>query len=272
MLRLSSLTQGAYRLLIVDGHESHNSHKFHKYCKEHKIIVLCMPQHSSHLLQPLDVGCLSPLKRAYGNEINGWARYSTHQVKKTTFLPAFKTAFNKAITKENILASFRGAGLVPHDPERVLSKLDVVLCTPTPAPLEDTLWESKTPANVKEIEAQSTLVCERIQQHRESPISPLLQAVDLLAKGIAIIGHNSVLQTREIAGLHKAIEAATEQRRRKRKYIQTDKTLTVAMVSDLIAKKEGGGQEKGKQPTKRVRTQRRCGHCGKQATTAAPAQ
>jgi hypothetical protein len=122
----------------MDGHESHNSHKFHKYCKEEKIIVLCMPPHSSHLLQPLDVGCFSPLKRAYGDEISSLARYGTKQIKKEAFLPAFKAAFEKAMTKENICAGFRGAGLVPYDPEAVISKLDVVLRTPTPPKLEDT--------------------------------------------------------------------------------------------------------------------------------------
>ena len=132
-------TVGVYRLLIVDGHESHNNHEFHKYCKEQKIIVLCMPSHSSHLLQPLDVGCFAPLKRAYYKEIEGWSRYAKTQVKKETFLPAFYIAFSSAITKENILASFRGAGLVPHNLEQVLSKLNVVLRTPTPALLETTL-------------------------------------------------------------------------------------------------------------------------------------
>jgi hypothetical protein len=48
---------------------------------------------------------------------------------------------------------FRGAGLVLHDPERVLLKLNVVLRTPTPLPPEATLWELKTPATIKEIEA-----------------------------------------------------------------------------------------------------------------------
>lgn len=256
-------TVGAYRLLIVDSHESHNSYSFHKYCKEQKIIVLCMPSHSSHLLQPLDVGCFGPLKRAYYTEIDSWSRYSVTQVKKETFLPAFHIAFNKAFTKENIIASFRGAGLVPHDPERVLSKLDVVLRTPTPPPPEATPWESKTPGNLQEIEAQSTLVRERIQRHRESPISPLLQAVDSLAKGMAIIGHNSVLQTREIAGLRKAIEAAAEQHKRKRKYIRTEESLTVGEVLDLMAANKGGGGEAAEQPEKRVRAQRHCGRCGK---------
>lgn len=61
------------------------------------------------------------------------------QVKQDTFLPAFRIAFDKAITKDNILPSFRGAGLVPFDPERVLSRLDVVLRTLTPPPPEATL-------------------------------------------------------------------------------------------------------------------------------------
>jgi hypothetical protein len=65
---------GAHQLLIVDGYKSHNLHEFHKYCEEEKIIVLCIPPHSSHLLQPLNVGCFSPLKQAYSDEISSrWA-------------------------------------------------------------------------------------------------------------------------------------------------------------------------------------------------------
>jgi hypothetical protein len=85
------------------------------------------------------VGCFSPLKRAYSNEISSLAQYSTKKIKKEAFLPAFKVAFKKAIIKENICAGFRGARLVLHNPEAVISKLDVVLCTPTPLKPEDTL-------------------------------------------------------------------------------------------------------------------------------------
>ena len=152
---------------------------------------------------------------------------------------------------------------MPHDPERVLSKLDVVLRTPTPPPPQATPWESKTPATLKEIEAQSTLIRDRMRQHRDSPISPLLKAVDSLAKGVAIIGHSSVLQARELAGVRKAIAALTEQRSRKRRYIWTEETLTVGDVQDLIAEKDGGGKEAAEQPAKRVRKERHCGRCGK---------
>jgi hypothetical protein len=72
-----------------------------------------------------------------------------------TFLSTFHIAFDKAITNYNILASFRGAGLVLHDPQRVLWKLDVVLRTLTSAPLGATVWQSKTPATMKEVEIEA---------------------------------------------------------------------------------------------------------------------
>jgi hypothetical protein len=112
-----------------------------------------MPPHSSHLLQPLDVGCFSPLKRAYSDEISSLAQYGTKKIKKEAFLPAFKAAFEKAITKENICAGFRGAGLVPHNLEAVISRLNVVLRTLTLLKPEDTLWELKTLSNLCKVEA-----------------------------------------------------------------------------------------------------------------------
>ena len=89
----------------------------------------------------------------YGDEISALARNRTHYISKETFLPAFKSAFKKAITAENIRAGFRGAGLVPHDPQAVISNLDVRLRTPTPLQRDDVAWEAKTPRNAKEVEA-----------------------------------------------------------------------------------------------------------------------
>jgi hypothetical protein len=124
-----------------------------------------MPPHSSHLLQPLNVGCLSPLKRAYSRQIESLMRNYINHITKLEFLPAFCAAYNQAITKANICASFQGAGLVPYNPEAVILKLDVKLRTPTPPAPEVTLWEAKTLSNVRELGAQSTLIRNRIQRH-----------------------------------------------------------------------------------------------------------
>jgi hypothetical protein len=64
---------GVYRLLILDGHESHLNQDFKDYCPENKIITVCMPAHSSHILQPLDVVCFSPLKLKYSQRIRDLA-------------------------------------------------------------------------------------------------------------------------------------------------------------------------------------------------------
>jgi hypothetical protein len=50
-------------------------------------------------------------------------------------------------------------------------------------------------------------------------MSPLVQAVNLLAKGIVFISYTLVLQERELAGMRKAIAALIEQRSRKRRYV-----------------------------------------------------
>jgi hypothetical protein len=40
----------AYQLLILDRHSSHSTLEFDQFCTEYKIITLCMPLHTSHLL------------------------------------------------------------------------------------------------------------------------------------------------------------------------------------------------------------------------------
>jgi hypothetical protein len=121
-----------------------------------------MPPHSSHLLQLLNVACFSPLKRLYSNKVSALARSRIHHINKETFLPAFKAAFSKAFTAENVRAGFRGAGLVPHNPEVVLLKLNVRLRTPTPLKPSDVAWEPKTPRTAHEVEEQSTLIRKQI--------------------------------------------------------------------------------------------------------------
>ena len=76
--------------------------EFELFCKYHNIITPCMPAHSSHILQPLDVGCFGPLKKAYGKEIEGLMRARITYITKADFLPAFCTAFKAIITEKNI--------------------------------------------------------------------------------------------------------------------------------------------------------------------------
>ncbi|KAF1928793.1 uncharacterized protein M421DRAFT_391700 [Didymella exigua CBS 183.55] len=61
-----------------------------------------MPLHSSYLLQLLDVGCFSLLKKAYGRQAEQLMRSKITHITKLEFLLCFKAAFNALITKSNI--------------------------------------------------------------------------------------------------------------------------------------------------------------------------
>ncbi|KAH9234484.1 hypothetical protein K456DRAFT_1948143 [Colletotrichum gloeosporioides 23] len=91
-----------------------------------------MPAHSSHLLQPLDVRCFRPLKKAYSQQIKDKMRQGNTYIIKEDFFPAFRNAFTQALTVKNIHRGFRGAGLIPLSAESILLKLNVKLHTPTP--------------------------------------------------------------------------------------------------------------------------------------------
>ncbi|KAJ0132249.1 Uncharacterized protein HZ326_24672 [Fusarium oxysporum f. sp. albedinis] len=167
-----------------------------------------MPPHSSHLLQPLDVGCFSVLKQAYGREIEHLIRCSITHVSKTEFFPAFYAAFQATMTEKNIQAAF-GAGIAPLDPESVLSKLDVQLRTPTPVEEgtgPSTPWVSKTPKTVLEAGSQSEYLERRIRRHQSSSPESILGALKSLYKGTKAIMHENALLRAENRDLRQVNE------------------------------------------------------------------
>jgi hypothetical protein len=116
-------TKGVYRLLILDSHGTYLTPEFDLFCKEHYIITLCMPPHSSYLLQLLDVGCFAVLKQLYGRQIEGYIRNGVNHIDKPDFLRVFYAARTEAMTLAYIQSSFAVTGLVLYNPERILSKL-----------------------------------------------------------------------------------------------------------------------------------------------------
>lgn len=123
----SSHNVGKFRLLILDGHDSHLTPEFDQICKKHDIIPLCMPAHASHLLQPLDVDCFSILKRAYQTLVQDLCRKGVNHIDKHDLLLFYPQARAKTFKSDICQAAFAGTGLVPLDPERVISKLNIKL-------------------------------------------------------------------------------------------------------------------------------------------------
>jgi len=58
------------RLLIIDGHNSHLNMRFIDYAGRNRIVLVVLPPHSIHRLQPLDIGLFSPLSTYYSQQID----------------------------------------------------------------------------------------------------------------------------------------------------------------------------------------------------------
>jgi DDE superfamily endonuclease len=87
-----------HRLLIVDGHESHCSIEFIEFCCDHKISLLILPPHTTHLLQPLDVGVFGPLSRAYTQILDRHNRWDSRWIDKASFIEYYTEARKTALT------------------------------------------------------------------------------------------------------------------------------------------------------------------------------
>ena len=86
----------------------------------------------------------------YRQRIKEYIRAGINYINKPDFLLAYIIARKELITTNIIRSGFIAIGLVPYDPERVLSKLNTQLRTPIPPPIvlpEQGRWVPETPHN-----------------------------------------------------------------------------------------------------------------------------
>ena len=49
-------------LLLLDGHSTHYQLEVIRYARQQKVLMLCLPPHTTHKFQPLDCTVFSPFK------------------------------------------------------------------------------------------------------------------------------------------------------------------------------------------------------------------
>ncbi|XP_019854203.1 PREDICTED: uncharacterized protein LOC100641974 isoform X2 [Amphimedon queenslandica] len=101
-------------LLLVDGHSSHYHPDVIRKATENHIILFCLPPHTTHLCQPLDRSCYSPLKAAYNQQCQQFLCTNPGQViNRFNFTSIFAKAWAQAMTPSNIIMGFRATGVYP---------------------------------------------------------------------------------------------------------------------------------------------------------------
>ncbi|ODM14636.1 hypothetical protein SI65_09981 [Aspergillus cristatus] len=257
----ASRTLGRYRMLILDGHSSHATAEFDRFCTERNIIPLYMPPHSSHLLQPLDVGCFSPLKRLYGERITKKMQKGINVVDKTEFLYIYPTVHYQALSSSNIQSSFAATGLVPFSPERVLSKLHIPYKTPTPpSSSHSNQCAGKTPADINQLEAQKKRI-NHLQSHQVSP-STMQEAIGKVMRGAEMTMQNAILLQHEVHQLRVENRHQKQRRAAPRAFIQAGGSLTGAKGLQKAQEQEAIVEE-AYHPVSRRRKPPTCSTCGK---------
>ena len=189
------------RLLLVDGHSSHVNMAFLNLADSLGILVLILPPHSTHRLQPLDVALFSPLATAYTKELNnlthcglGWVSMT-----KRLFWSLFQAAWNQSFTTANILQGFAKTGIWPLNPSATLKYVQKFDQSVTPSKLP--ALSMKTPLTIREI-------------RRIAKASPSELKQNLFQRAVFRLATQNEIQRHENQGLRQALNQEKKRRQR----------------------------------------------------------
>jgi hypothetical protein len=141
------------RLLILDGYSSHVNIEFLKKAAAHHILVVVLPPHTTHRLQPLDVGIFSPLALAYSQALDDhmFASRGFSRITKRVFWSLFKGAWEKAVSGANVISAFEKTGIFPLRPETVLSQITFSDIEEPSEEIEDDIHQPETVREVRQL-------------------------------------------------------------------------------------------------------------------------
>lgn len=106
-------------LLLLDNHETHLSIEFIDIAKERGVVLVTIPPHTSHKLQPLDISVYGPFKRLFNREMDAWL--VSHPGKTVSIYELAEIsgkAWIKASMPHNVISGFGAAGVYPFSPDK----------------------------------------------------------------------------------------------------------------------------------------------------------
>lgn len=119
--RLSDMTSP--RLLIFDGHTSHVSLSLAVKAKENDVVLLRLPSHLTHDLQPLDKAVFGEVKKQWRTRLRCHARVRRDKITKADFPQRLKSALDAGLKSKNIISGFESTGIYPLNPRHALERV-----------------------------------------------------------------------------------------------------------------------------------------------------
>jgi hypothetical protein len=203
------LTKGVYRLLLCDGYGSHLTYEFMNFCENQRIIVFFLIPHTSHLLQPLDVGVFHAYKHWHSEAVANASQTGGGKFTKIEFLHALHSIREKTFKSQTIQHGFRYTGIVPFNPSIVMDQLEAIPGTPILSSPGSSHWSwGSTPKTVKRFRTIDWNL-----RHLERESEEFRENLNKLVKGSIAQAHLVEELRRELSQT-KAATMAREQRKR----------------------------------------------------------
>jgi len=98
-------TIGKYCMLIFDGAGSYTLDDFIWFCWNQDIIPFRLIPHSTHLLQPLNLGIFGPLKHWHQVSLEESIQYGDLNYDKSQFLDVYNIMRNRTFHRNTILSA-----------------------------------------------------------------------------------------------------------------------------------------------------------------------
>ena len=103
LIFLANIPPARHVLLVQDGHSSHISIELIELARQNEVTLLCLPAHTSRILQPLDIGVFKSFKSHFNKVCGNYMKQYPGRVFTTEiFASIVGQAYPPSFTPVNI--------------------------------------------------------------------------------------------------------------------------------------------------------------------------
>ena len=102
-------------VLFFDNHNSHITLKLVNLAIKNNVHLICIPPHTSHVFQPLDVAAYKPLKSSWRKIVHEYYHDNYCKVIDKQNFPRLINQLNNTFKEDYGISGFRKTGLYPLD-------------------------------------------------------------------------------------------------------------------------------------------------------------
>ncbi|KII87308.1 hypothetical protein PLICRDRAFT_61225, partial [Plicaturopsis crispa FD-325 SS-3] len=103
-------------LLIIDGHGSHVTGEMRELAVENNIHLFCLPPHTTHRLQPLDVGVFGPFQNKWAQRCDAVLHETGEEIRRADFVKEYMSVRAQTFSETTIKSAWAKTGINPRNP------------------------------------------------------------------------------------------------------------------------------------------------------------